>query len=370
MRAGQGLASDHGQECRGDDVADTGQAVSQREKAHLAGGSGRAQRNLAGGSGSRCRRSEPASGIEGVPHGGCQQRSQHAKGQPARRCRPLQLHQHGGCQTARNDAQAWPDVDQRPHGGYPSPCQLLQAKARGVQEDHGARHAGGKPQERPSRRLVHCHAQRQKRRDDQPAAHELGSVDRARPPQAPPDPGLEGACHGADEVSQVIGARQQACASEIHRMLRQHQGQKRREREAADAHCHSECNEAPYGDGERREGAWGRHAVDEFLTRPDRLSSRRHGSREQWRPRTFFHERCGGAAPCPVPPCWPMGMSTAAEQSARFIHGRSPRTSQRGSLSAGRLGVALLTSGLQPTAKRGTGRRIHKAILFRGLTCF
>ena len=205
--------------------------------------------------------------VEYTPHHGGQQGGQQAECQPAGGCGRLQLNQCGRRESAGNDAHARADVDQRAHGRCPATCHLLQAEARRVEEHHRARHAGREPQQRPCGGQVQRHAECEERCRDQSAAHQPGPVHAGGPPPAPPDPRLESAGHGTHEVAQVVGAGQQARAGEVHRALREHQGQQRRESETADAHRDAERHKPCERDGERGQGSGsGSHSGRQCLT--------------------------------------------------------------------------------------------------------
>ena len=91
---------------------------------------------------------------------------------------------------------------------------------------------------------MQCHAGGDYRGDQQAQAHHGRAVNGPMPPQAPPHPRLEGAPHGAEKVSQVIGAGQPARPKQIDIAVVQHHRKQRREREAPDTHGHGQGHHA------------------------------------------------------------------------------------------------------------------------------
>ena len=205
----------------------------------------------AGRAGRGCCGMPGATRIEHVPHTHRHQRSQQPEGRPAPGSRHLQLDKRCGRQPADHNAQAGPHVDERPHGRHAQPRKLLQAEPGGVEKDHGAGHAGGKPQQWPGGLQMHRHAQGEPSCGHEPVPHQPGPVYRSAAAQPLPQPGLEGAGQRAHQVAQVVGAGQQAGAGQIGGPLRQHHGQQRREGEAADAHGHPQGHQPRHGDGQR-----------------------------------------------------------------------------------------------------------------------
>ena len=82
-----------------------------------------------------------------------------------------------------------------------------------------------------------------------PVRTSSGRVDRRQSRQARPEPRLERAADRADQVADVVGAREPARRVQIDDTVVQHHRQDRREREPADAHRDGERDQA--GDGDR-----------------------------------------------------------------------------------------------------------------------
>ena len=112
---------------------------------------------------------------------------------------------------------------------------------------------GGKAQGGPRGRDRQGHPQREDHDRHQGRAHQPGPVGGMRDAQPAPQPRLEGAQQGADEVAEIVGAGQPARARQVHRVLGQHHGQQGGEGEAADAHRDGECDGASERDAPGRE---------------------------------------------------------------------------------------------------------------------
>ncbi len=206
--------------------------------------------------GRRAGRSIAGSGRhEDAPHRGRQGGGQRAENKP-RRGRRHPPHDHRpGEQAAGDDAGAGPGEHRAAELGPATRRELGQAPARRVDEDERAGDAGRKAQRRPERGDRQRHRQRQQRGADEAGANQQRRIDRGQSRPALPDPRLQGAAERADQVADVVRARQPAGLMQIDDAVVQHHRQDRREREPADAHRHGERDQAGDGDPDRAQSA-------------------------------------------------------------------------------------------------------------------
>ena len=153
--------------------------------------------------------------------------------------------------TITDDAGTRPGEHHAAERGRAARRELRQAPARRVHEHVGAGDAGGEAQCRPRGRPRQRHRQRQQGGGGEAAAHECGAVGRAVHADPSAQPRVEGAEQRAEQVAEVVRARQPARARQVDDAVVQHHLQDRREGEAADAHRDGEGGEAGEGDAER-----------------------------------------------------------------------------------------------------------------------
>ena len=262
----QGYARDDRQEGGGDDVAETRDAVGERERRNLEPAM---PRSTDGGGRGGLHRVDH-SGRPFLGSGGARprpERAPHDRGEDARRdaehkpCvgRAALCADHLMCeQSARDDSGAGPREHQTPQGSFAERRQLHETPAGRVDEDECAREPGREAERSPRGIERQRHSQGEDAGADEADAHQHRRIDRW-PAQARPHERLQRAQHCAGEIADVVRAREPARAVEIDDAVVQHHRQDRREREAADPHRDRERDQP--GDSDARRAQRGRSTI-------------------------------------------------------------------------------------------------------------
>jgi hypothetical protein len=190
---------------------------------------------------------------EHLPYRRSQKRREQAEDDPRGARTPLPRHHRAAEQAAADDADSRPGEHHAGQRGLAPRRELRQAPARRLQQHVGADHAGGEAQRRPGPGPGQRHGQGEQGGGDEAATDDRRPVGGLAQAEGASQPGVEGAEQRADQIAEVVRARQPARVLQVDDAVVQHHRHDRREGEAADAHRHGEGGEAGEGDAQRRQ---------------------------------------------------------------------------------------------------------------------